>query len=273
MPPSDRPVFLERNAMPKQVEISPQVRDVLQRGAWAEGGTYHLPEGHLERPLYEACDKVLRALGGKWDRKVRGHRFAADKRQALEDALTDGVAVDQKRTLEQFFTPPEIADQVVALAQIEPEQTVLEPSAGAGALIAAVAKAHPTAIITAVELDTDLYRALHAEWGLRATIIAADFLAMPTGDFRPDRIVMNPPFGRGADMAHVSRALTILRPGGVLVSVMSPHWTFAKDAASERFRGLVNGHSHEWTPLPEGSFRASDTGVNTGLLTIRKGTI
>lgn len=259
--------------MPKQVEITPDVRDVLQRGAWAEGGTYHLPEGHLERPLYEACDKVLRALGGKWDRKARGHRFGADQRQALDDALADGVAVDQKRTLEQFFTPALIAEQVVFAAQIGAGDDVLEPSAGGGALIEAVAKACPGALITAVELDPALYSALHAKWSLRATIIAADFLAMPTGDKRFDRVVMNPPFGRGADMAHVRRALHLTRPGGIVAAIMSPHWTFASDRQAQDFRGLINDHSHDWTPLPEGSFRESGTGVSTGILTIRKGTI
>jgi len=259
--------------MPKQVEIAPDVRAVLEQGTWPDPAIFRLPSGQLERPLYEACDKVLRALGGKWDRKARGHRFGADQRQALENALADGVAVDQKRTLEQFFTPAPVADQLIFAAQIEAGHDVLEPSAGGGALIEAVAKAHPEALITAVEIDPALYSALHANWGLRAVIIAADFLAMPTGDKRFDRVVMNPPFGRGADMTHVRRALHLTRPGGIVAAIMSPHWTFASDRQAQGFRGLINDHSHDWTPLPDGSFRESGTGVATGILTIRKGTI
>lgn len=262
--------------MPKQVTITPEVRAVLERGAWAEGGTFHLPEGHLERPLYEACDKVLRALGGKWDRKARGHRFAADKRQALEDALNSGVAVDQKRTLEQFFTPPEVAQRAAHYLDIghTDVRRVLEPSAGAGALVRAL-RDYEVEQIVMVEIDPALADALSDQAGPDDVVICADFLSWEPHPLSPpiDAVLMNPPFGNGADIAHVTRALHYLRPGGVLVSVMSPHWTFAKDRASEAFRGLVNDHSHDWTPLPEGSFRASDTGVNTGLLTIRKGTI
>ncbi len=265
--------------MPKQVTITPEVRAVLERGAWAEGGTFHLPEGHLERPLYEACDKVLRALGGKWDRKARGHRFAADKRQALDDALNSGVAVDQKRTLEQFFTPAEIAEQVCDAAGLSPNDYVLEPSAGAGALVLPAMRrgCH----VSAVEIDPDLASRLKADVEgqfdrMRFGIAVGNFLEwVPRYPQREDfdAVVMNPPFGRGADIAHVTRALHFLRPGGVLAAIMSPHWTFAKDSVSQAFRGLINEHSHDWTPLPEGSFRASDTGVSTGILTIRKGTI
>lgn len=260
--------------MPKQVTISPEVRDVLQRGAWADEGTFHLPDGQLERPLYEATDKVLRALGGKWDRKARGHRFGADQRQALEDALNSGVAVDQKRTLEQFFTPADLAGRLVGMLEISEGVHVLEPSAGNGRLIwEALARG---ATVTAVEIDNSLCAELAKVPGHHGDlfIFLGDFLEWTPVSPRPiDAVLMNPPFGRGADMAHVTHALGFLRPGGVLASIMSPHWTFASDRQAQEFRGLMNDHSHDWTPLPEGSFRASDTGVNTGILTIRKGTI
>jgi len=266
--------------MPKQVEITPDVRAVLARGAWAEGGTFHLPDGHLERPLYEACDKVLRALGGKWDRKARGHRFAADKRQALDDALNSGVAVDQKRTLEQFFTPDDLAEQIATMAAIEEGMLVLEPSAGAGAL--ARAALWRGANVIAIDKDSAMMPLLLEvadQWPGQVRRVCEDFLDWEPGNDPPpfnqpiDVVLMNPPFGRGADMVHVAHAFLFLKPGGVLAAIMSPHWTFAKDSVSQAFRGLINEHSHDWTPLPEGSFRASDTGVSTGILTIRKGTI
>lgn len=263
--------------MPKQVTISPEVRDVLQRGAWAEGGTFHLPDGQLERPLYEATDKVLRALGGEWDRKKRGHHFAADKRQALEDALTSGVAVDQKRTMEQFFTPPGVARQLTDLMGLPRADVrhVLEPSAGAGAIVQALNEI-ATPLITAIEID----RALHDSHLAALTspghrLICGDFLSWePPASLPPiDAVAMNPPFGNRADIGHVTRALHFLRPGGVLGAIMSPHWTFATSSLAQAFRGLLNDHSHDWTPLPEGSFRESGTDVNSGILTIRKGTI
>lgn len=258
--------------MPKQVEIAPDVRAVLERGTWPDPAIFRLPDGQLDRKLYEGVNKVLVALGGKWDRKVQGHRFSADARQALETALTNGVAVDQKRTMEQFFTPAAIADQLVELAMPGDGDEILEPSAGGGALIEALLRGGVLpAQITAVELDRDLYGALFQRFGPQARMVmCADFMALPV-ECRFDVVVMNPPFGRGADMAHVTRALACLKPGGRLAAIMSPHWGFASDQASQAFRDLVEDHDGEWTPLPEGSFRESGTGVNSGILIITKG--
>lgn len=263
--------------MPKQVEIAPDVRAVLERGTWPDPAIFRLPDGQLDRKLYEGVNKVLIALGGKWDRKVQGHRFSADARQALETALTDGVAVDQKRTMEQFFTPPAVARQLTDLMGLPRADVrhVLEPSAGAGAIVQALNEI-ATPLITAIEID----RALHGAHLASLTsgghrLICGDFLSWepPAGLPPIDAVAMNPPFGNRADIAHVTRALHFLRPGGVLGAIMSPHWTFATSAIAEAFRGLVNDHSHAWTPLPEGSFRASGTGVNSGILIIQKGAI
>ena len=260
--------------MPKQVEITPEVRDVLERGHWPSDDLFELPKGQLDRKLYEGVNKVLVALGGKWNRGRQGHVFAGPAREKFEAAMQSGVAVDQKRTMEQFFTPPEIADRVVEMAIPGDGDLILEPSAGGGALIDALIRGGVLpGQIEAIELDRHLYASLRDRFGAQARMIwFGDFMARPI-ECRFDIIVMNPPFGRGADMAHVTRALEFLRPGGRLCAIMSPHWTFAGDQASAIFRGLVNDHHHTWDTLPDGSFRASGTGVSTGILSITKRSI
>lgn len=94
-----------------------------------------------------------------------------------------------------------------------------------------------------------------------------DFLSVePMASF--DRIVMNPPFGRQADLKHVSHALKFLKPGGLLVSVMASSVTFRSNKLTTDFRQLIvdrGGHIEE---LPEGAFKSSGTMVNTVIVVI-----
>jgi predicted RNA methylase len=252
--------------MPKQVTITPEVRDILERGEW-HGWLFKLPAGQLPRPLYEAENKVLVALGGKWHRGHQGHMFSLDAKPAMIEALQSGVAVDAKRTAEQFFTPLVVAERVWERAALLPEHTVLEPSAGGGALLNAPLRLGCR--ITCVEKDerlADLLRPLAVE------VVCADFLELEWATPRFDRVLMNPPFGRGSDIAHVIRALQLLLPGGTLVAIMSPHWRFADDKRSKAFRMTANEHTFFWEPLPAASFRESGTAVETGILTLTKGT-
>lgn len=259
--------------MPKKVQITPEVRDVLERSR-AEGDILYLPDIELPRGTYQTVNAVLVALGGKWNKTRRGHVFANGFGAQLDEALAAGHAVDTKRTNEQFFTPPEVALLVFDRAQLLPRHHVLEPSAGMGALLS-----EPLRLgcpVTAIEKDAVLAEGLRPLLCAfhRAGVIEADFLELkPDASLPFDRVLMNPPFSQGADMDHVVHALGFLRGGGVLVAIMSPHWTFGSDKRSIAFRGIVNEHSHDWTPLPEGSFKASGTAVNTGILVVRKGTI
>lgn len=259
--------------MPKKVTITPEVRDILTRGTW-HGWLFKLPPGQLDRPLYEAVNKVLVALGGKWHRGHQGHMFGLDAKPAMIAALESGVAVDQARTMEQFFTPPEVVSRIFDRAGDVEGTDVLEPSAGAGAI--ALEAMRRGATVTAVEIDTRLATALCSETEGRMNIVCDDFLAwslrLPP-QVRPyDFVLMNPPFSRGQDIDHVTRAFQFLKPGGVLVSVMSPHWRFADDKRSLGLRAMAHGHTFIWEPLPAGTFRESGTDVNTGILSIWKGT-
>jgi predicted RNA methylase len=260
--------------MSKRVSITPEVHDVLARATvvgTAERPVVQLPPGQLPRDLYVATDKVLKALGGKWNRGQNGHVFDRPVEGELAEALNNGVAVNQANVAEQFFTPAAVADQLVLRVGVVGADHVLEPSAGAGALVAAVARQHSAAVITAVEQDPRLVAKLRAEWGTRAIVDEADFLSWRPGMRPIDRVVMNPPFSRGQDTAHVTHALQLLRTGGTLAAIMSPHWRFADDARAKGFRAMANQHSYSWEPLPAATFRESGTDVNTGILTLRKG--
>lgn len=260
--------------MSKRVQITPEVHAVLARATvmgTADRPVVQLPPGQLERSLYVATDKVLKALGGKWNRAANGHVFDRPVEGQLAEALQNGVAVNEAKVAEQFFTPAAVAERVVERAGIIGADHVLEPSAGGGALVAAVANRHAAAVITAVEKDHRLAAHLRLEWGVRAIVDEADFMEWQPG-LRPiDRVVMNPPFSRGQDMAHVTRALQQLRTGGTLVAIMSPHWRFADDQRSKAFRHMANHHAYVWEPLPAATFRESGTDVNTGILTLTKG--
>jgi predicted RNA methylase len=254
----------------KFITIDEPVKAVLWQGRW-EGTLFFLPPGQLDRKLYEATDKVLRALGGKWDRGKRAHQFSAVAAAELVDALAEGQVVDQKKSLEQFFTPPEVAREVFARADLAPNQRVLEPSAGMGALLSEPVRLRCR--ITAYEIDDKL------AVGLRGLIGHYDGCHVHSEDFLKsisvartfDRVLMNPPFAGNADIAHVMRAMREVALGGRLVAVMSPHWTFAMDRASQDFREWQGIYGGEWTPLPEGSFAASGTNVSTGILVLNRG--
>lgn len=260
--------------MARGVSISPDVKAVLERATVEANRIVRLPEGQLDRALYTAVDKVLKALGGKWNSRVRGHVFADGIGGELADALGAGFAVDQKRTAEQFFTPPHVAAKVFERALISEDMHVLEPSAGNGRLIWPILDLG--ALVTAVEQDEDLCAGLVREATERYRhgdlfVFRNDFISWaPAGSHPIDRVVMNPPFSRGQDMAHVKRAFGFLRPGGILVAVMSPHWTFGTDRQSDEFRRFVFSRTHHWDPLPDGSFKSSGTDVRTGILSLRK---
>lgn len=258
----------------RKVTITPEVREVLSKATVAgpaERPTLKLNQPGLERKLYEAVDKVLRALGGKWDRGAAGHTFSRPFEGELKEALESGVAVDQAKTNEQFFTPNAVADLVWQRAGLEADQLVLEPSAGQGALLN-----EPLRLgckIVCVEKDpvlADLLRPLAVE------VHCADFMTWePERGVLFDRVLMNPPFSVGQDTDHVLRAFDLLRPGGRLVSIMGTHWTFAGDRKACAFRDwltdLMPATGHSWADLPPGSFSESGTGVATGVLTINKG--
>lgn len=262
----------------RKVTITPEVREVLGR-ATVEGSdrpVVKLNQPGLERKLYEATDKVLRALGGKWDRKAQGHVFSRPVEGELAEALTSGVAVDQAKTHEQFFTPADLARDLVSRLPDDALGHVLEPSAGTGRIVEALL-ARGVQHLTVVEKDEAVFREVAALVPVHGNgLFNEDFMEWePVGKLPIDGVVMNPPFSGGQDTDHVRRAFGFLRPGGTLIAIMGTHWTFAGDRKACAFRdwltSLMPSTTHSWADLPVGSFTESGTGVATGVLTMHKG--
>lgn len=243
-------------------QISEAVLKVLDAGQY--DGSKFVLVGQMDRKLYTDTNKVLEAAGGKWNRGAKAHVFDGEAIEALEPIILTGAYSRTKQDFGQFDTPEDLAAEVAAIADIQPGMDVLEPSAGIGRLVRA---AFDRGAISVVAVEIDPVRAAKLRQHIITDIIEADFLEMsPTPDV--DRVVMNPPFARQADIRHVMHAFKFLKAGGKLVAIMSSGVLFRDNKLTADFRDFVYAHDGSIDRLPEDSFKASGTAVNTCVVTM-----
>ncbi len=250
--------------MSSHISISDDVMTVL-RAATIEGNSLKLI-GQLDRKLYERTNAVLEAAGGQWNRKAKAHLFQQDPKTVLGLAMESGEILNKKQAFQQFFTPTDLAKRIVKIAGIKSGMAVLEPSAGDGA-IADQARA-AGANVSCIEIQPEL----HAQLKAKGYTAWNDCFLAHTPDIhvgRYDAIVMNPPFTKDQDIQHVRHAFDLLKPGGILVSVMSPGFTFGTQKKRAAFRAFVEENG-EFENLPDGTFKEAGTNVRTVLVTLRK---
>ncbi|MEU6595289.1 class I SAM-dependent methyltransferase [Streptomyces sp. NPDC046881] len=218
----------------------------------------------IDRPVYEQVDKVLKEMGGRWNgaKRVRAHVFPHRIEEHLRQCLAAGE-YPSKYEQGWFPTPPALAMQVCDLAGIRAGDTILEPSAGSGALTAEIARRG--GVIDAVEVDEFRADMLRAQGDCRR-VFAADFLSLDPLEYAEgfDRVVMNPPFSGGLD--HILHAIRFMKDDGVLVSIMSAGLMSWEDKKTADFRAVVEEVGGEIEALPEDSFAVCGTHVRTCLL-------
>lgn len=252
----------------KKIDIPADALAVLQQMSWAEDPNHgiigYLPEGQLERALYVKVNKVLEALGGKWNRKVKGHVFKDDPRPEFEVALDDGVVLVAKDGY--FPTPPEVVERMVALLG-DHFGPYLEPSAGTGELLEA---AIPLLGVKKEDFDTvELNEKRQDALRTKGYKVVGDDTLKHEGQY--GTILMNPPFEDRQDAQHVIYAFeNLLAPGGTLVSVISAGVIHGSDRHARKLRTLVDKHRGIFERLPDNSFKTSGTGVNSYLVKLTK---
>jgi len=227
----------------------------------------------LDRSMYLAVNKVLEALGGKWNKRSKAHVFEEPPSAVIEAALLHGE-VTTARDIGFFPTPPALATQLVEMAGVRDYDQCLEPSAGTGSIVRALLAAGGN--VTCVERDPKMRAALAAWPGIVERTITvlglSDCLDLLPGP-RFDRVVMNPPFarvGQGDHLDHVRHAYQMVRVDGALASVLPAGVTFREDRRHRAFREWVEQVGGVITPLPDGSFKASGTMVRTCVLRVAR---
>lgn len=248
------------------MQIPENVLAVLSRCS-IQGTLLTLPEGQLDRKLYVAVNKVLEGLGGKWDRKAKAHVFDHEPSNDLDRAILTGE-ITGAADLGWFPTPPALAAEVINRAKIKPGMRVLEPSAGEGAL--AFRASDIAGPVDCFEIDPA--RAAKLAVLPRTIVVTGDFLTFPP-EALYDRVVMNPPFARQADIAHVQHAWKFLKPGGRLVAIVSAGAYFREDRKACEFRAWMLRATvigFKWIENPPGAFKESGTNVRTYILVLDK---
>lgn len=170
----------------------------------------------VSKHLMNELETVMHALGGV--RSCCPERPAASfwqfdyaPRKVLHEIIVTGCMPDTKSY--QFYpTPRHVAQQLVDMAELTEQDTLLEPSAGQGG----IADLLPRDNTTCVEIS-ELHCAILRDKGHR--VIHADFL-----EWNPDTpfsaILMNPPYSEGRWQAHLAKASTLVSHNGRLMAVL-----------------------------------------------------
>lgn len=194
----------------------------------------------------------------------------SEKTQAQKDAealerLVNGL---QFSTIPGYFPTPEtiirrMLDQVGNLDGLH----ILEPNGGSAAILDYVTERNAVTTET-YEVNATLVDILKRKG---YSVEQRDFLTV-TPKQCADIVLMNPPFEKLQDAMHVQHAFQFLKPGGTLVAIMSPSAFFLSEHHNNKaayFREWFAELKGQKFELPQGSFKASGTGVDTVMVVVR----
>lgn len=220
----------------------------------------------LERNDYNKVNAILEALGGKWSKKASAHVFASkDPGEAIADFLETGK-IEKPENFGFFETQTPLAKRLIKVADIQPADQVLEPSAGRGNLAKLAAEIVGIGNVRCLDIQKTNCDALLASG---FSVEQTDFLTTaPSPIF--DSVIMNPPFAKQADIDHVRHANSWLKPGGKLTAIMSLSITFRTNAKTTAFRDWLNSLGASIEENPADAFKASGTMARTVLISFKK---
>jgi len=186
----------------------------------------------------------------------------------------------KRRSLGQYFTPPDVAAFVLDAARLvldrEPSR-LLDPACGDGVFLRTALARGVVAREGAfgIELDPALAGRARSRLALGANIICADALAGGVSG-RYDIVVANPPFGGGGgrgrlELRFAARLVEFLAPRGA-AGVILPEGFFA-NASSQGMRDalLESAEPLAVVELPPEIFRSSGARARTCALVLREG--
>jgi hypothetical protein len=208
----------------------------------------------------KARDRATAKLLTEWDR-AKSFYYGQLKRNSSSKA---------QEGKDYFATPEPVGLKMVEWADIRPGESVLEPSAGHGA----IARWFPIqSAKTIVEPETPLIGRARLAVDGPAKFVQSKFEDLHLVN-KYDTIVMNPPFGKGGSMStpHLAKAYKHLNEGGRIVALLP-----AGPDADKRFEKFMYGddapkdlHLVAHILLPSATFSRAGTGAMTRIVVLDK---
>lgn len=244
-------------------------KEEVLKNSTVEGTVVKLPNVQLDRKVYQDVAKSLELIGGKWKGgKVMGFVFPTDPSELLEQ-IAGGEKRNLKKEYQFFATPEALANELVELAGLTYYQSILEPSAGQGAIIKAIHRVVPDVPVGYCE-TMDINNVFLSRL-TNVVKLSNDFFdlrkAVPE---KHDRIIANPPFSNNQDIDHIKEMFFHLKKGGRLVSIASKHWQLSNNKKETEFREWLELVNAEIIEIPAGAFKESGTNISSVIIVIDK---
>lgn len=232
-----------------------------------ENNILKLPQVQFNKKSYAEAKKWIEEAGGSWQGgKTQGFTFPFNPERVFS-ILKEGKRCNLQQDYQFFETPAEVADWLVMLAGgIHEDDTVLEPSAGRGALIRAIHRACPYVTVECYELMPENREFLHTLDNV--TLLNEDFTKDCVGNYT--KIIANPPFSGNQDIDHVKLMYERLENGGTLAAITSPHWRLGSEKKCTDFREWLDKVGGKTFEIGAGEFKESGTTISTIAVVITK---
>jgi hypothetical protein len=244
--------------------MNEKTKEVLQK-VKINNNQIKLPNIQLDRKEYMDIKKELEKIGGKWKGgKTSAFVFNINPKDRLEEILK-GKKINIKQDFQFFETPSELVKKIIQLGEITPEHSILEPSAGQGAIIEQLNQITDKQISFYEALDDNLCVML--DKNLNSFYKGTDFLQNKE---KFDRIIANPPFKNNQDIDHLKHMYNSLKKNGIVVCITSTQWVYGKQTKQIQFRNWLNQINAEIIDVEEGAFKTSGTNIPTKIIKIKK---
>lgn len=188
---------------------------------------------------------------------------------------------NSREGVDYFATPEPVGYKMVQWLQSKPGQSLLEPSAGDGAIARWMPdNTYNTVVEPSRELTPKLMRNVAGAKVFENTFENFDL------HNKFDGIAMNPPFGKGKDrggklaIEHIAKAYKHLKDGGRLIAIIPDgpacqtrfdKWFYGNpEAKRKEYRGIADGVLMADIHLPSVTFDRAGTNVNTRMVVIDK---
>lgn len=248
--PEERPTEVKKSKSYKPLrkdDLSYEVRkelDIINNGNGFEIYIYKL--NNINKYHKEQIRYVLTHIGGIESKDK--FSFSYDVRPVLAGIIRSGL-LPERKSFQFYPTPKKLAEIVFELADLNENETILEPSAGRGDLL----NGFNSKYLKCVEIS-DLHASILKEKGYDVTV--TDFLNYSEKS-KFDKIIMNPPYAEGQARDHVLKASKIFK--NKLVAILP---------ASLKNHNFGESFDHEYSEIIEDAFIEEGTSVRVVILTL-----